>query len=450
MSHPVPRPLLATVGVVLVLLPGPCAEGTPTTLTPQQDLTPSKLAAAAAERPEASPAQSRIAAARAAIQAHPDQPQGHSDLALALARRARETSDAEFYERAEAALKESFRLARDNPEAERVEVWILLGKHDFAQALEKARALNKRIPDDTMVYALLADAAVELGRYEEAEKAVQWSFDLRPGEISGLTRGAFLRELFGDLEGAIELMRSAYEKTAITEAEDRAWILTQIAHLELLSGRPEIADQILVEALKIFPRYHYSLAQMASVRTAQGRFHEAVALCEEHYLVSPVAESLFQLAVAHQRAGHAEAAAAAFRQFEKRAIEESSGVHNHNRELATYYGDHARRPAEALRFAAMEATRRQDLNTLDALAWALHLNGRSAEAQQTMQKVLAVGVRDPVVFYHAGMIAAGAGDTAAATRHLEASLAQAPRSDAAVSARQALVRLAPPPPPKQQ
>ena len=300
-----------------------------------------------------------------------------------------------------------------------------------------------------MVYALLADAAVELGRYEEAEKAVQWSFDLRPGEISGLTRGAFLRELFGDLEGAIELMRSAYEKTAITEAEDRAWILTQIAHLELLSGRPEIADQILVEALKIFPRYHYSLAQMARVRTAQGRFHEAVALCEEHYLVSPVAESLFQLAVAHQRAGHSEAAAAAFRQFEKRAIEESSGVHNHNRELATYYADYARRPAEALRFAGMEAARRQDVNTLDALAWALHLNGRSAEAQQSMQKVLAVGVRDPVVFYHAGMIAAGTGDTAAATRHLEASFAQAPRSEVAASARQALAKLAPPPPPKQ-
>jgi hypothetical protein len=48
-----------------------------------------------------------------------------------------------------------------------------------------------------------------------------------------------------------------------------------------------------------------------------------------------------------------------------------------------------------------------------------------------MGRVLAIGVRDPVVFYHAGMIAAESGDPAAARKHFEASLALAAKSSVA-------------------
>ncbi|MFN0126318.1 MAG: hypothetical protein ACKV19_06495 [Verrucomicrobiales bacterium] len=397
--------------------------------------------ATASTSSESTPAQIKIRSARASIKADPTLYQGHNELAMALARRARESGNPEYYDAAGEALKESLRLAPDNLEGRRIEIWLLLGTHNFAQALEKARTLNKEVPDDTLCYAMLADAAIEMGLYAEAEKAVQWNFDLRPGEIAGLTRGAYLREIFGDLDGAIEFMNSAYQRTAPTEVEDRAWILTHLAHLLLLSGKTELADQHVTEALRLFPNYHYALAAQARVRTAQKEFTDAVDILREYFLVARSSESLFALAEALQRAGEEKEAGAVFALFEKQALEESTGMHNHNRDLIFYYAEHTDKPAEALRLAKMEIKRRQDVKTLHAYAWALFVNGEVAEADTQLKMALAVGVRDPVMFYHAGRIAAKLGDAAGAEKNLLASLAQAPDSEVGGLVRRALAEL---------
>jgi tetratricopeptide (TPR) repeat protein len=87
------------------------------------------------------------------------------------------------------------------------------------------------MPDDLLLYGFMTDANAELGNYADAEAACQWMLDLRPGNIPALTRAAYLRELFGDIDGAIELMSKAYDRTPPLEYEDRAWTLTQLAHL---------------------------------------------------------------------------------------------------------------------------------------------------------------------------------------------------------------------------
>ena len=43
----------------------------------------------------------------------------------------------------------------------------------FAAALEKAKGLSNKMPDDVMLYGFLTDANVELGNYNDAEKAAQ-------------------------------------------------------------------------------------------------------------------------------------------------------------------------------------------------------------------------------------------------------------------------------------
>lgn len=391
--------------------------------------------------PETTPAETKIEAARVSIKATPENYQPHNELAMALARRARESGNPELYDEATTSLNESFRLAPENLEGRRVEIWLLLGKHQFSQALDKARALNKSVPDDTMCYALLADAAIETGHYEEAEKAVQWSFDLRPGEIAGLTRGAYLRELFGDHDGAIEFMNSAYQRTALTEVEDRAWMLVQLTHLLLLGGKTQLADEHVAEALRLFPKYHYALAAQAQVRTAQKRLPEAVDILREHFMIVRSTESVYALAKALQLAGDDKDAAATFAFFERMALEESNGAHNHNRDLIFYYVDHASKPAEALRLATREIEQRQDVKTLDAHAWALFANGDHDRAAGQLEKALAVGVRDPVIFYHAGCIAVRRGDHMAAEKHFLASLAQSPDSEVGGAVRRCLAEL---------
>jgi tetratricopeptide (TPR) repeat protein len=353
------------------------------------------LAAAGRAEAPASPALLKVAQARRVIAKAPDQARGYAQLAMALARRARETADPAFYAQGEEAVKKALAVSPGDFEARKAQVWLRLGRHEFAQARDAARELNRIAPDDLQVYGFLVDACAELGDYAEAEKAAQWMLDLRPGNVPGLTRAAYLRETFGDLEGALELMVAALQQTPAAEVEDRAWLLTQIAHLQSTAGRTSEAEATLTQALALFPGYHYALAEMARVRLAQGRASDAVALLRERYAGAAHPENLYDVAAALSAAGRRSEAREAFQEFERLARAEKDGADNANRELIFYYADHARRPAEALAVARAEVARRRDVRTLDAHAWALHVNGRHAEARRQIQEVLAVGTVDP-------------------------------------------------------
>ena len=379
-----------------------------------------------------SPAERSIAEARKLIEKKPSQYSGYNQLAVALSRRARETSDVNFYVQAEDALKKSLELAPQNFEAEKIRIWLLLGRHEFAAAREAATALNKRVPDDVLVYGFLTDANAELGNYKEAENAAQWMLNLRPGNLPALTRAAYLRELFGDVDGAYELMYMALQATPPTEREDVAWVLTQMAHLRLISGKTEDAETLLNQAVGKFPGYHYALANLAKVRISQKRYDEAVSLLEQRYKAAAHAENLYDLAEALELAGRSAEAQKAFAEFESKSLAESVRADNSNRELIFYYADHAHQPAKALDVARQEYGRRHDVYTLDAYAWALHMNGDDSEARKQIETALGVGIRDAKIFRHAGEVALKLGDKAAAERYLhESASLNAPGSEQA-------------------
>ena len=381
-----------------------------------------------------SPAEQSIAVAQKLIEKNPKNFEAYNALALALSRRARETSDVVFYNQAEDALKKSFEILPNNFDGERTAVWLLLGKHEFGAALEKAKELNKKMPDDVMLYGFLTDANVELGNYNDAEKAAQWMLDLRPGNLPGMTRAAYLRELFGDLDGALELMNMAYQSTPPNEAEDRAWILSQIGHLQLMSGKISDAESTLQQALAIFPGYHYALGNLAKVRIEQKRYQDAVKLLQQRYNAARHAENLYDLAEALELAGRAEEATNAFAEFETKSLLESVRADNSNRELIFYYADHAHQAVKALEVAQSEFARRHDVFTLDAYAWALHVNGRDAEARKHIEVALAVGIRDAKMFRHAGEIALADGDRVTAEHYLrESAELNAPGSSHAIA-----------------
>ena len=160
-------------------------------------------AIASGQEPQLSPAERKIAAARRAVAEHPEKYQFYNDLALALIRRVRETSEFNYYDQAEDALKQSLRLAPDNFESQKLHILLILGREQYAQARDAARALNKRMPDDVMVWGYIADADLALGDYDDAEKRTQWMLDLRPGNTPGFERAARLRTFYGDFDGAM-------------------------------------------------------------------------------------------------------------------------------------------------------------------------------------------------------------------------------------------------------
>jgi tetratricopeptide (TPR) repeat protein len=351
-----------------------------------------------------SPAEINIRKAEAEIAKQPEHYPYYNSLAMAYARRARETSDVAFYSKADETLTRSFSIAPDNFEGLKVQTWLLLGRHEFAQAREVAIRLNKQVPDDVTVYGYLADANAELGNYKEAVDAAQWMLNIRPGNVAGLTRAAYLRELHGDFSGAIDLMQNAYDATPYQEMEDRAWLLTQIAHLNLISGDLEKAEKHATGALGLFPNYHYALGTLAQIRVAQKQNDEAVKLQEKRYTAAPHAENLYALGETLALAGRVDEAKKAFTEFEKKSMAESALADNSNHELVAYYLDYANEPAKALAIAEQEQTRRHDAYTLDAYARSLAANGEYLRAQAEMKKALAFGLKDPKVLEHARAI----------------------------------------------
>jgi tetratricopeptide (TPR) repeat protein len=368
-----------------------------------------------------SPAERSMAQASTLIEKNPKDFEAYNALALALSRRARETSDVKFYAMAEETLEKSFAISPENFDGQRIHVWLLLGKHEFAAALDAAIKLNQKMPDDVMLYGFLTDANVELGNYKDAEKAAQWMLDLKPGNTPGLTRAAYLRELYGDVEGSLELMNMAYQSTPPSEREDGAWIVTQMAHLNLAIGKIDEAEKLSQRALAMFPGYHYALGNLAKVRIQQKRYDEAVDLLKERYQAAPHAENLYELAQALQLAGKKDDASQAFREFEQKSLLETNRGDNSNHELIFYYADDAQQPDRALEVAQREIVRRHDVFTLDSYAWALYRNGQYAQARKQIETALSVGVRDAKIFRHAGEIALRSGDQAAAEHYLRES-----------------------------
>jgi tetratricopeptide (TPR) repeat protein len=352
----------------------------------------------------ATPAEMAIQTAQAKIATHPDHAPYYNALAMAYARRARETSDVRYYGQAEETLRRSFALAPDNYDGLKTQAWLQLGRHEFANALDTATKLNKKMPDDVIVYGYLVDANVELGNYQEAVTAAQWMLDLRPGNIPGLTRAGYLRELHGNLPGALELMQMAYDATPTVETEDRAWLLTQMSHLAFVSGDLSKAEMYAGRALDLFPDYHYALGALAKARIAQKRYDDAVTLLSKRYAAAPHPENLYALAEAMELAGRTEESRKAFAEFERKSLTETNIADNSNHELIAYYTDHAHDPAKALEVAKREVERRKDVFTLDSYAWALAANGKYEAAKAQIQKALQVGVKDPTILAHAGLI----------------------------------------------
>ena len=382
-------------------------------------------------------AQVKQAAAEAAIRKNPKNIDSYNELALAFVQRAQDTSDMNYYAQAQEAVNTSLRLAPDNFGAEKLQVRILLGRSDYTAALELARRLNKRVPDDVPVYDFVADADIQLGDYKEAEDRAQWALNLRPASATSLLPAAELRELFGDDDGALAFLHEALQMTSLQEAQARAHILVEIARLSLANGKLVATEKALSQALIFMPGYHPALTLMARLRCAQHKYDEAVELWRRECQAVPSLQNYYGLADALEEAGHKEEATAAYAEFQGKALNRISNPDNDNLDLIFYYAEQARKPAEALRIARLDLAQKHDALTLDAYAWALYANGEYSEARKQMDAALAVGIKDAEMFYHAGAIRSELHEPAAAADYWQQALEVNPHDE---DARKALAK----------
>jgi predicted Zn-dependent protease len=97
-----------------------------------------------------------------------------------------------------------------------------------------------------------------------------------------------------------------------------------------------------------------------------------------------------------------------------------------NRMLALVYADENRNLDHALELVKTEFETRKDVYTFDALSWVLFRSGRQKEAEEASSKALALRTPDPMLLYHGGVIAMGAGKTGQGAALLRQALALNP------------------------
>jgi tetratricopeptide (TPR) repeat protein len=211
------------------------------------------------------PAQQRIRLARKQLETSAVKSNVLNDLAIAYLRRERETRDASYLDQAENTLRQGLALTPGDFQLQKTQVELMLARHQYKEAKEKATGLNKHTPDDVMTYGYIAEADIALGDLDGADTAAQWMLNMRPNNIPGLLLGAKLRRLYKDPDGALDLLRQAYSETSPTEVEELASIANQMASIEIEGGKNEAAASLLAQAQLLFPNYPDTLDNLNKI-----------------------------------------------------------------------------------------------------------------------------------------------------------------------------------------
>lgn len=354
------------------------------------------------------------------LRSDPGDWRSHAMLGLAYVQQARITADPSYYPKAEAVLERSLALhGEENFEALLGMASLAAARHRFGAALDwagQARAVN---PHSADVHAVLGDALVELGRYDEAFDTYQTMVDLRP-DLSTYARVSYAWELQGNDENAVRAMELALQ--AAGSPVDAAWASVQLGDVHFNAGRVEMAARRYRQAEAADSSFIPARVGLARVAAAQGRLGQAIDDLEWVVERQPSPEYVIALGDLYAVSGNADRADQQYAlvRVQERLLE-ANGV-DVDVEIALFDADHGVHLPEALAATRSVWARRRSVHVADALAWTLYANGRFEAAIGYANQALRLGTENALFYFHRGMIERALGWKGAARRDLSRAL----------------------------
>ena len=369
-----------------------------------------------------------ITSLESTLHATPSDPTLLVSLGSAYVRRAFETADPAFYPLADKTLQSAFRLKPGAPEILASEASLALARHQFADALELAdRALKVR-PGYLPARIARVDALVELGNYDDAAVGVDALIEQHAG-VSSYSRLSYIRQLRGDLPGAVLAMRQAVS-SAPDGSVDRGVASAYLGDVLLESGRVDAAMRAYEMALAASPGLPNAILGSAHVDAARGHNVDAIQRIEALTARVPLPGALGYLAdlarLVHDSRGIVNA---------DQLVDASVALFRANgavvdAELAVLLADRAStgEPDSGVAVGAAfdAATRayaeRHTMFTEDAMAWSLFRAGRIAEALPYARRAVSTSPGVSSLHWHAARIFAAAGERTLARIQLTAAM----------------------------
>jgi tetratricopeptide (TPR) repeat protein len=346
----------------------------------------------------------------------PDDYAGYDQLGSAFFQKARETGDIAYYDLAEQTLKKALALVPQDFRAADPLVHtasVYMGEHRFAEALTYAEKAIGIGSGNLSAFAIEGDAYTDMGDYDEAAAAYNTVQSLGRAISSPLTiaymndsRMAYLCFLRGDSAEAIRLMKSAIAAALQTNVprENLAWLYFELGERYFQTGDLGNADLSYQSGTTADPNHYRSLAGLAKVRAAQGKFEASIQLYQRSIAVIPFPVYVAELGDVYKKLGRESEAQQQYDLVEYIGHLSKLNQVLANRELALFYADQGIKLPEALELARKELEVRHDIYTWDTLAWVLYKNGRFHEAAEAINKALSLHTNDSLLLFHAGMI----------------------------------------------
>lgn len=354
------------------------------------------------------------------LKQNPDDEQGYVLLSAAYLQKVREVGDPTYYGKAEEALRRALKLKPDDFTAMIQMGALSLARHQFRDALDWGEKARLSSPGTALIYGVIGDAQVELGNYDAALETFQTMVDLRPN-LSSYSRASYMRELHGDIPGAIDAMQRAVEAGG-PNTENTNWTRVQLGNLYFNNGNLQAAEAQYNQALASYPGYVYAIVGLGHVRAAQGHMDQAIKLMNQAVGIIPMPDFVITLGDLYQVTGQTKAADQQYKlvtTIEK--LYQANGV-DLDLEISMFNADHDQNLNETLTLARKAYADRPSIYGADVLAWVLYKTGNYTEAQKYSAEALKLGTKDALKLFHAGMIAHALHNDQQASQYLQDAL----------------------------
>jgi len=308
---------------------------------------------------------------------------------------------------------------------------IYLSQHHFAEALKAATQVQQMYPYSAFVYGTLVDANVELGNYNAAVDDADKMVSIRP-DIRSYSRISYLREIYGDLNGAIDAMKLAVDAGS-TGTESTEWARVQLGKLYEQLGEIRYAEMHYTIALQNRPDYPYALAGLARIATASKDYQKAISFyrradsLSNDYSFGEALVEVYKVA-GNQQASHA-VAENIIQQMETAAramTKGDSSGHYADKEMAYAYLA-VNNYDKALQHALLEYNRRpNNIDANETVAWVYYNKGDYAKAASYIKASLQTNCKNPTLLCRAGLIYAKTQEKSWAKNYMQQALKSNP------------------------
>ena len=333
------------------------------------------------------------------INTNPDDHDARLRLAELFMLEARVTGEHGYYY--PAALKLLQSVSDRNPankdhqfQAAALKASVFLSLHQFEKALEQGKQALQIFDHNAQVYGVLVDAYVELGNYAEAVKASDKMVSIRP-DLRSYSRISYLREIHGQVPGALEAMKLAIS-AGYPGLEETAWARLTLGNIYSSYGDLENAEYQYRMALEERPKYAFAIDALGQLAEKQQHFEEAEKLYKEACRILPEVSFYENLAQLYQATGREKEAKVMTQEILTMLADDAAHGHVMNLQYANVYSSLLDDYDKALAFALKEyQVRPENIDVNRALAAIYFQKGNYPAAQEHLAKATSTNSADP-------------------------------------------------------